>query len=246
MSNSHFQFKQFRIDQLFSAQKVTTAACIFGSWIDGSKAETILDIGTGTGLLSLMLAQQSSALISAIEIERSAYVEAVSNFQKSKWASRISVANRSFQEFIAAHSTSAIPSRYNLIICNPPFFRNSLLPRSEKQILATHQVSLTVEELVTGSTKLLAPGGRLAILIPAAQEKILRELLGERNGQVLRQLTIQPKTSSPSILACFEIEFDVSDDIKLVQQTDSICIHQESGEYTAELVELLRPYYLNL
>lgn len=119
MPNTYFQFKQFRIDQDQTAMKVTTEACILGAWVDEQiPPQTVLDIGTGTGLLALMLAQKfPQAEIDAVEIDQGAFTQAHANFHSSPWPERLQVFHQRIQDFDPG-------KKYDLIISNPPFFKS--------------------------------------------------------------------------------------------------------------------------
>ncbi len=165
MPNNYFQLKKFTVQQGDCAMKVTTDACLFGAWL----AKTVdswqltvnrtLDIGTGTGLLSLMLAQKCNTKIDAVEIDEAAATQAQQNFELSPWKDRLQAYNSSIQLF--KQSTN-----YNLIITNPPFFDNDLKSNDTKRNLALHGASLTLKELLTAIKELLINDGQLAILLP--------------------------------------------------------------------------------
>ena len=115
--NNWFEFKQFRIEQQKSAMKVGTDGVLLGSWTPVKNARRILDVGTGTGIVALMLAQRSKAQIDAVEIDSLAATEAKFNFDQSVWKHRLRVHNIEFQSFASASS-----QKYDLIVSNPPFF----------------------------------------------------------------------------------------------------------------------------
>ncbi|MCR6638684.1 MAG: methyltransferase [Sporocytophaga sp.] len=120
MGNSYFRFKQFQVNQEKTGMKVCTDSCIFGAYIDPGGAQTILDIGSGTGLLSLMMAQKTNAEINAVEIDDDASLQSEENFKNSKWSDRLYIFKSPIQEFSAAAT-----KKYDLIISNPPFFHQS-------------------------------------------------------------------------------------------------------------------------
>ncbi|MBI9065821.1 MAG: methyltransferase [Salinivirgaceae bacterium] len=161
MANSYFKFKQFSITQENSAMKVGTDGVLLGAAVNCTKTFNILDIGTGTGLIAIMLAQRCNANIDAIEIDTEAYTEALLNVSNCKWTDRISIHHSSFQEF--AKKTKP---RYDLIISNPPFFSNSLNTPKESRTLARHNDSLTANDLFKGVKKLLSENGSFWIIIP--------------------------------------------------------------------------------
>ncbi|MEP7128610.1 MAG: methyltransferase, partial [Chitinophagales bacterium] len=136
MSNTYFQFKQFRIDQDQSAMKVATDACILGAATPAPADGAILDIGTGTGLLSLMIAQKCSGRIDAVELDEGSFHQATSNVQNSLWKDRINVIHSDVRTF---HPNK----KYDLIICNPPFFENHFKSPFLQKNKAKHAVQLS-------------------------------------------------------------------------------------------------------
>ena len=177
MPNNYFKFKQFTVYQDKCAMKVCTDACLFGAWTAacGSqlKAHSLLDIGTGTGLLSLMLAQKlPDVIIDAIEIDQAASQQAKENFEASPWKERLNVYNTSIQQF-----ASTAKHKYDIIICNPPFYENDLKRNNAKRNMALHSAEIRLEELIKISGDLLKDDGKLFILINYNRTEKLRELI---------------------------------------------------------------------
>ncbi|MGN6568280.1 MAG: tRNA1(Val) (adenine(37)-N6)-methyltransferase, partial [Flavipsychrobacter sp.] len=143
MSNQYFQFKQFRIEQDKCAMKVSTDACIQGAWTPiHDHVRHVLDIGTGTGLLSLMLAQRDPRMhIDAVELDEQAATQAKENIVSSPFSERIDIIHGDAKEYQANQ-------QYDLIICNPPFFQNSLLGDNSKRNTARHTLSFSYEDLL--------------------------------------------------------------------------------------------------
>ncbi len=161
MANNYFQFKQFTIHQEKSAMKVGTDGVLLGAWADCQKAAQILDIGTGTGLIAIMLAQRSDAIIDAVELENNAACEAELNASACKWKNRIIVCNKSIQQFAAITN-----KKYDLIVSNPPYFTQSQKTNNEARNFARHNDSLSVSDLFNAVDKLLAENGSFSLIIP--------------------------------------------------------------------------------
>lgn len=155
-----FQFKQFYISQDRCAMKVSETACVFGAFTPlTGKEKFILDVGTGTGLLALMLAQRSSASIKALDIDEDAVEEARQNITSTQFSNRISVERADFLTWPPQHN-------FDLVICNPPFFENQLASENEKKRIAWHSSHLTLKSLIRKATECLSPQGRIALLLP--------------------------------------------------------------------------------
>ena len=191
MSNEHFDFKQFSIKQDRCAMKVGTDAVLLGAWAantmhDAQGTMHVLDIGTGSGVIALMLAQQfAKAQITGIDIDETAIRQAQANFAKSPWSERLSAQCISLQEF-TLHPTPLHP--YSLITSNPPYFRSSLACPDPTRHQARHTDTLSYDELIRCSAVLLAPNGVLALVLPGeAQEDILT--LAAREGLYPWRLT---------------------------------------------------------
>lgn len=164
MGSECFSFRQFTVRQDRCAMKVGTDGTILGAWarMTATKARPrILDIGTGTGLVALMMAQRyPQAWVSAIDIDPAAAAQAEENVRRSPFARRITVERAGLQAFEPQ-------TEYDAIVCNPPFFTDSLTCPDGQRTLARHTASLSYEDLMKGAARLLAPGGRMSVIVPA-------------------------------------------------------------------------------
>ena len=240
MANNYFQFKQFRITQQHSAMKVTTDGCLFGAWaaekVSLLKPMRILDIGAGTGLLSLMLAQkEESALIDAVEIDNLAAVEAKDNFTNSPWKDRLNVIESDIKEFSLGED-----KRYDFIVSNPPFFDNDLKSNSRKRNLAMHSQSLSLEELLEAIKRLLHVDGSFAILLPNHRTESFERMALEE-GFYLKEKVLVKQTPAHTPFRSMLL-FTMSPN-ELVEKE---IIIKESDNYTATFSYLLKDYYLYL
>jgi len=232
--NNYFQFKQFRIEQERSAMKVGVDGVLLGAWADVSEKTAILDIGAGTGLIALMLAQRSTAKITAIEIEQKAATEARENVASSPWKDRIEVLHTSFQEL--AQTTSV---KFDLLVSNPPFFTKASKAASNERTLARHNDSLSFEELILHSSELLHENGSLALIIPADAFDVLNNL-ADSSGLFLKRLTrIHPKPSKPVNRMLVQWTKKKSD-----AEIKEISIYQNDGSFTKDYIDLTRDFYL--
>lgn len=217
--------------------KVGTDGVILGAWTRTDHARTILDVGTGTGLLALMLAQKcSNADIDAIEIDESAAKQARENVQGSKFRDRIRVFNISFQEY----SGTVEEDYYDLIISNPPYFTASKQGPVQDRNLARHDDRLSLNLIIEGACKMLSGTGRLNLILPASVRGKLDILLNEKGLFINRMLEIIPTPGKNAVRICFEISRQPSK--LLVEQmiVETGKRHQYSEEYKL----LTSPFYL--
>jgi tRNA1Val (adenine37-N6)-methyltransferase len=167
MANNHFNFKEFTVFQEKSAFKVGTDGVLLGAAADVTGKENILDIGTGTGLISLMIAQRCEAQISAIESDNESFCEALENVKKSKWSSRIVVQYTDLQNYFPEEK------KFDLIISNPPFFNDSLKNPDPRKSAARHNITLATSDLLHGVSRLLDTNGIFQVIMPYAEGNLL-------------------------------------------------------------------------
>ncbi len=236
MSNSYFQFKQFRVEQGRAAMKVCTDACVLGAYAGADGVPRILDVGTGTGLLALMAAQRNAeAQIDAVEVDDEAYGQAVDNVRASPWADRIRVVQSRIQNYDPGYL-------YDLVISNPPFYENHLKRPGAAQNVALHGEALSLPELAAAVHRLLLPTGRLVVLLPPYQAGRLAELLFPLGLFPVDHLHLHDRPGAPPIRRITTYATTLA---ALCRETD-LFIRDEKGTYTDEFVRLLKPYYLYL
>lgn len=235
--NNYFQFKEFRIVQEKAAMRVNTDGVLLGGWANVAQVQTILDVGTGTGLIALMLAQRSKAKIIGVEIEKNAAEEANFNIQNSKWNSRISIENIAFQKFANSHS-----GNFDLIVSNPPFFSNSEKNPDPKKSIARHNDSLPFTELLKGTAKSLNENGRLAVILPRNAVDDFQQKANDLNLFLNRICEVFPKNEVPANRALLEFSKQ-----KTPLETSSLTIYNsENHSYTDEMVAIAKDFYLHL
>lgn len=236
MSEKSFHFKQFTVFQDRCAMKVGTDAVLLGSWVSAQDASRVLDIGTGTGVIALMIAQKSNALIDAIDIDESAFAQANENFHDSPWAPKLTCCHVSFQNF----ANENFP-RYDLIVTNPPYFHHASKPLIESRINARHSEVLTFDELVSGVKNLLLPEGRFCVILPCKEGMEFLEK-AQRKGlfchHLLRIKTRADKNEKRLIMQ-FGFHFGILTE-------EEIIIQDEEGNFTKEYIDLTRDYYISL
>jgi len=236
MSNPYFQFKNFKVFHDKSSMKVGTDAVLLPCLTDLSNAQNILEVGCGSGVISLMCAQLTKAEILGIDIHRDSVEQALQNFNLSPWSKRLKAKLISFQELAAKNY-----QKFDLIISNPPFFMGSLKSPQENRNLARHNDSLSQLDLLQSARQLLNPNGHISLILPINEGEELIKLAKEEGFHLTTRVNIQPKPTKPANRIVIELS--------LVEQKttlDAIIIREESNEYTKAYKELTKDFYLAL
>jgi tRNA1Val (adenine37-N6)-methyltransferase len=236
MTNA-FHFKEFSVEQNHSGFKVGTDGCLLGAWAKINNANRVLDIGTGSGVIALMLAQRNTrAKISAIELNTESAEQALSNFKNSKYSDRIEVANINLAAFAQEHNQS-----FDSIVCNPPFFSQSTPKAVESQNQARHDKSLPLDLLFESSKTLTTEIGLLSVIFPSDRHAELFSTAEKHGWFTLQTEYIKPfptKTHN-RILVCFSKK-----QVEPIISTWSL--YQVQNTYSDRALELLTPFYLTL
>ncbi|PRY13227.1 tRNA1Val (adenine37-N6)-methyltransferase [Pontibacter ummariensis] len=236
MGNSYFQFKRFRVEQDKCAMKVCTDSCVFGAYVEAEDTRRVLDIGAGTGLLSLMVAQRTGAKIDAVEINPEAQQQARDNFERSPWAERLTLHPMPLQEFAPQNQQP-----YDLILSNPPFFLSSLRSPDAARNTARHSGELFFEDITAFTSQHLRPEGKLCLLLPPPEAALFQkkaQLQGLHLAETLEVYTyhggkcirhIQTYTFSPTATPTVKSFY--------IREADKVT-------YTPAFAALLNDYYL--
>ena len=236
MSNNFFRFKQFTIFQDCCAMKVGTDGVLLGAWAETLKRNNVLDVGTGTGLIALMIAQRNaSAIIDAIDIDEGCVMQAKRNISESPFSNRVNVEKSSFQDFAACSH-----NKYDLIVSNPPYFHNSLKSPNLHRNYARHTDSLSFYEIISNGASLLAEGGHISLILPYEfKPSVLMH--AKTVGLFAKRITNVfplPHKSAKRIL----VEFGMSD-TECVE--DNLIIELSRHKYTDEYNALTNEFYLD-
>jgi tRNA1Val (adenine37-N6)-methyltransferase len=235
---AHFQFKKFIIQQNKTAMKVGTDGVLLGSWAKiSAKAERILDIGTGTGLIALMMGQRSTAkVVDAVELNEAAYQQAVENFKESNWSERLSCHHSSFQEF-----SNEMEGNYDLIVSNPPFYTSTQKTVLEDRGMARHSDYLPFSELLLGVAKLLNKKGSCAFIIPFSEQDNFI-VLAEKQGLFPSRIThVKGNNESPIKRSLLQFSFVKNEILK-----KELVIENSRHIYTKDYIELVKDFYLKM
>lgn len=233
--NIYFQFKQFNIIHEKSAMKVGTDGVLLGAWANVAHVKNILDIGTGTGVIAIMLAQRCDAQITAIEIEKNAAQEAKLNVANSPWKNRIRVDNMAFQEF--AVNTK---QKFDLIVSNPPYFENGSKKKNINQTIARHTDFLSFTELISGVVKLLNSNGKFSVVLPYATSDEIIKIARSKGLVLIRKTDVKPKISKLANRCLLEFS-----PFENHLETDELMIYNNEGtDYSAAYKALTKDFYL--
>lgn len=232
-----FRFKQFSVDQTGCAMKINTDGVLLGAIAAGNNPQNILDIGTGTGVIALMLAQRfSDAQIDAVEIDLSATKTAAENFKNSVFNERLHILPGSIDTFFNEHPDD----EYDLIISNPPFYLNSLeSPKKEKSV-AKHTDHDFFEVLMRDIAGHLSQNGLCWLILPYQTSSLIKLLATQNDLYPQKTIAIRSfKTSEPHReIVCFGFE-------EVLMETTNFTIYEAAGIYSNEYKVLLQPYFLN-
>lgn len=231
-----FRFKQFSVRNDKSAMKVGTDGVLLGAWADVKAANSVLDIGTGTGLVALMMAQRCNANIDAIEIDADAFAEATLNFNESPWAERMKVIHDDFITF-----SKDCDLRYDVIVSNPPYFIDSLVCQEEKRKNARHTSSLSYENLIECAVKLLNDNGFIFLITPSDVENHLDNIIMMNNCYVANKTYIRPLLGGEVKRLLWKISKQ-----ECACVVEYMEIEKSRHEYTDEYIALTREYYLKM
>ncbi len=236
--NKYFQFKQFRIEQQHAAMKVNTDGVLLGAWTNIDGVSSVLDVGTGTGLIALMIAQRSqNSFITGIDIDQHAAIEAAENAGKSPWPHRISIQHISFQNFAETNT-----GKFSLIISNPPFFSNSVKNANTRLSAARHNHLLPFADIISGTRRMLDEKGHLSIILPVDEADLFIES-ASNNGLFLRRIAnVKPFPDKEPNRSLMEFSFLKSETVRTV-----FSVYNETKlNYSQEFISLARDFYLKL
>ena len=236
-----FQFKEFTIHQDKTAMKVGTDGVLLGAWCSVNDfPDSILDIGSGTGLISLMLAQRCDAMnIDAVEVDEQAYEQTVENFELSDWGDRLFCYHSSFQDF--AEEMVEEEEEYDLIISNPPFYTDKFETDDAARNKARFTSSLSFQEIITGAANLLSSAGRFAVIIPFKEEQAFVSLASE--SKLVLNRVCRVKGTETSEVKRSLLEFSLQEKEVIVEE---LVIETSRHNYTEKYKELTRDFYLRV
>lgn len=230
-----FRFKQFSVVNDRTAMKVGTDGVLLGAWCPVENARRVLDVGTGCGVIALMVAQRNpSAIIDAIDIDHDAIEEAKLNFENSPWSERLTAIDGDFNEI-------DVETHYDLIVSNPPYFTNGILPTGDARTTARHTGSLSYRQLIEGASRLLTGEGSLALITPTDAEQEIIEAATFASlpvRQVTRVIPVDGAIAKRTLWLLSQRN--------LPYHEDTLTIAHADGSFTSEYIALTSAFYLKM
>lgn len=236
MSNKSFKFKQFEVCQNLAAMKVGTDGVLLGAWAPVIDGGYCLDIGAGTGLLSLMLAQRTeSAKIIAIDIDEGAFKQSSINFINSKWSDRLQCYHTSLNEFV-----EFTEHKFDTIVCNPPFFQNGNVAPDKQRAIARHSYSLPFAELIDAVTRLLSTHGLFSLILPKDGYEMFCEIAKLNGLYEQKRIEIRPNFAKVvhRVISCWALCSNQTEVEELIIEVDG------RHNYSQKYKKLTKEFYL--
>jgi len=237
MPTDYFQFKQFKVKHADSTMKVGTDAVLLGTLAKLPFSGKILEVGTGCGVVSLIIAQRCQSYITSIDIHQNSILEAKSNFEESPWNDKLSAQLISFQEFAKKEKQN----RFELIISNPPFFQNDLKSPDANRNFARHNDNLSYSDFLSASRDLLSDFGNLSVILPAPESILFIDLAKEDGFHLHKKIEIKPKPDKAFnrailIFGNYEKEIEIA----------VLSIRNSNNSYTEDYLKLTKDFYISL
>lgn len=237
MGATFFKFKQFTVHHDLCAMKVGTDGVLLGAWAHAHNPGHILDIGTGSGLIALMLAQRFDARITAIDIDKNAFMQAEINFNNSNWQNRLQASHISLEEYELSNTT-----KFDLITSNPPYFIDSLKNPDKNRQTARHAENTFHEDIIRFSVEFLSPSGKLCIILPVVEGELFIETATKHQLHCTKKTAVIPKPQSAAkrLLLEFSKEHSGCENSTLTLETTN------RHEYSPEFTSMVKDFYLKL
>ena len=236
MDQRPFFFKRFALFHHRSTMKIGTDAILLGRWVEVNGDDEVLDIGTGCGLLPLMLAQKGIKSADAVEIDQDSYEEAAQNFSNSAWKSRLFAINDDIKRY-----AESCTKKYDLVVSNPPFFFGDNIPEKEKKGLARHTNTLSYNDLLVSVKKLLKPDGRFALVLPARESLTFLKDAENQGFFLKKEMKIVPIEGKEPNRINMQLVVNQVDKV----ESETFVLRHPDHSFTKEYKEFLKDYYLD-
>ena len=233
-----FHFKQFTIHQDRCSMKVGTDGVLLGAWADVGEAAHILDVGTGSGLIAIMLAQRAEgAHIHAVEVDQASAGQARENMEVSPWKGRLQVFHAPVQEYARSVSTP-----YDLIVSNPPFFSGGTFSHNQDRNSVRHTIKLPHGDLLSAARSLLAPRGRFCLILPYIEGLRFQELAKNYHLYCTRETEVKPTKDKPVERLLLQFEREARE----IEKNSLVIQNNKRNDWTEEYVKLAGDFYLKM
>ncbi len=243
MSNSFFHFKQFSVHHDKCGMKVGTDGVLLGAWpslAHNDQNTNVLDIGTGTGLVALMLAQRfENVHIDAVEIDEDAFAQAIDNFSLSPWTDRLNAIHSDFNDY-----SKNCDKKYELIVSNPPYFEDSLKASAKNRSQARHTDTLSFAQLLSGAKSCLATNGCFYVILPSDKYETIAQLASENDMYISSVLWIKGNEQQPIKRSIIELKHSKGNPPSTQQKT--LVIEKERHQYTDDYITITKDFYLKM
>ncbi len=235
MDTRPFFFKKFGLFHHRSTMKIGTDAILLSRWVEVNPTDDVLDIGTGCGLIPLMISQKGIHHADAVEIDHDSFEEASLNFKNSAWRDKLAVYHEDVKTFADRNI-----ARYDLIVSNPPFFFGDNVPQKTKKGLARHTNTLSYRDLLVSVKKMLKPDGRFALVLPAIESVAFLKIASEHGFSLQKELKIVPIEGREPNRINMQL---VVNQVKTASET--FVLRYENHAFTKEYKEFLKDFYLD-
>lgn len=233
-----FQFKQFTIEQDQCPMKVGTDGVLLGAWADVEKAKNALDIGTGTGLIAMMLAQRNQAMqVHAVEIDEMACQQAISNFAQSPFADRLEAKAVSIQDYLGDSKFT-----YDLIVSNPPFFSGGTFSKSQERNQVRHTIKMPHSVLLQATRRLLNKTGKFCLILPLIEGLRFQELAAQYGLYCTKVTEVKPKIDKSVERLLLQFEWQQ----KPLQKEELVIQKEARNDWTDDYIQLTGDFYLKM
>lgn len=231
-----FFFKRFGLFHHRSTMKIGTDAILLARWVEVSENDDVLDIGTGCGLIPLMLAQKGIKSADAVEIDHDSYEEAMQNFINSAWKSQLFAINDDIK-----HYSRICEKKYDLIVSNPPFFFGDNIPEKAKKSLARHTNTLSYSDLLASVKRLIKPNGRFALVLPAIESKVFLKEAENQGLYLNKEMKIVPIEGKEPNRINMQLVVNQCDMV----ESETFVLRNQDHSFTKDYKEFLKDFYLD-
>ena len=231
-----FFFKKFGMFHHRSTMRIGTDAVLFAQWVSVSSSDNVLDIGTGSGIIPMILSQKGANSIDAVELDADSYEEAKLNFSISVWNEKLNVFNNDVRIF-----ADEIDKKYDLIVSNPPFYASDVKPIKEKKVMARHVSTLSFRDLLQSAKKMMKDNSRFALVLPFYESRLFIKEAEQLGFNLQKEMQIIPIEGKESNRVNMQFVFGEVD----VVETKCFTMRNKDYSYTEEYRGFLKDYYLD-